>query len=57
MTKTVPELKNACPTRRIPVAPVEQGIYRSQRLPCPGCGKIVTAHPNGMLPRHHPPSE
>lgn len=47
--------RRECTTTRVNPAPREQGIYRSQRKPCPGCGKPVTVHPNGRLPLHRVP--
>jgi len=48
-------LLKQCSTRRLPIAPKDQGVWQSQRVACPGCGKIVTAHPNGNLPPHRDP--
>ncbi len=45
-----------CTTKRLPVAPKDQGIWHSTRVQCPGCGKTVTAHPNGLLPQHRVPT-
>lgn len=47
--------RRECTTTRVNPTPREQGIYHSQRKPCPGCGKLVTVHPNGRLPLHRVP--
>jgi hypothetical protein len=45
-----------CTEKRMVPAPIERGIYRSQRVLCPHCGKIVTVHPNGNLAPHRLPT-